>query len=577
MLRDMRQPVVTQASSSLEPPAAATTIAVLLGASEYPQKPAWSNPVLGTSARAFRDYLLSPEGFALAPGQILDLFDADAGPADQLFQIKEFLKATSAQVRDLVVYYVGHGGFDNDDYYLGVRATRRDHEFITTIDSGKLARIIRQGFGHRRIYVILDSCFAASAARDWQGDEIEAAVRKLSQPLPRQGTAFLAAASKHDVTRAPRNQRYTVFTGAILDALTLGVDRLQPRISVYELYEQIRDRLQHRDSDDEARPELHVPSQHDGDVSQLQLFPNSAYLRIVEARRGLAHASAAASPKAVVRPPEDRAARSDISNEPGETTAEVARGEAEPAADDRSMEDHDAGDAVSAPPAMTGTGGAHARLRSRRRLVRAGLVAIAVSMVVLFASGLIVSGGRHGVRQEVDRSAVRAAKQQLVDDGSAVSPSLPTAPLAEAPVKPVADAGVPSASQQVDPTRRPAQVAPPPRASPAGAEKAIAPPAAIKKPLPPDPHSAVAPKTKAVAPAAASAAQGMGKLFAKSKSGSHLSVMVDGNRIGQTQMLYKPIIAGDHVIELVDDTTGKVVVRREVTVVEGKSITVSGP
>jgi hypothetical protein len=64
-------------------------IAVLLGASEYPDKPAWSNPVLAASACAVRDYVLSPGWFAPLPGQLLDLFDATAGPADQLFQVPD--------------------------------------------------------------------------------------------------------------------------------------------------------------------------------------------------------------------------------------------------------------------------------------------------------------------------------------------------------------------------------------------------------------------------------------------------------------------------------------------------------
>ena len=268
----------------LEPPAADTTIAVVLGASEYPQKPAWSNPVLGASARGVRDYLRSPTGLAMQPPQVLDLFDATGGPGDQLVQIEEFLKTTGEGARDLIVYYVGHGCFDHDDYCLGIRATQREREFLSTIESKKLARIIREGFARKRVYVILDSCFAASAASDWMGDEVELAVRKMSQPLPRQGTAFLAAASKFDVTRAPRGERYTVFTGAVLDALTIGVDRVQSRLSLYELYEEVRDRLQRRVSDEEARPELHVPSQREGDVSRLELFPNAAYYRVVEAR-----------------------------------------------------------------------------------------------------------------------------------------------------------------------------------------------------------------------------------------------------------------------------------------------------
>ena len=269
---------MSHTSSAVEPPAADTTIAVVLGASEYPQKPAWSNPVLGASARAVRDYLRSPTGLAMRTAQLLDLFDAAGGPADQLFQVEAFLKTAGAGARDLIVYYVGHGWFDHDDYCLGIRATQRDREFISTIESRKLARIIREGFARKRVYVILDSCFAASAAHDWMGDEIEVAVRKMSQPLPRQGTAFLAAASKFDVTRAPRSERYTVFTGAVLDTLTGGVDRVQSRLSLYELYVEVRDHLQRRVSDEEARPELHVPSQREGDVSRIELFPN-AYLQ----------------------------------------------------------------------------------------------------------------------------------------------------------------------------------------------------------------------------------------------------------------------------------------------------------
>jgi hypothetical protein len=292
---------VVQPSGSLEPPAAKTTLVVLLGASEYPRKPAWSNPVLGASARAFRDYVRSPMGLAVVREQVLDLFDDEAGPIDQLFRIKAFLKTTGKDARDLILYYVGHGGFDNDDYYLGIRSTEREHEFISTIESRKLARIIRDGFGRKRVYVILDSCFAASAARDWQGEEIEAAVRQMGQPLPRQGTAFLAAASKEDVTRAPRAERYTVFTGAVLEALMRGVDRAQPRLSMYELYEEVRELLLRREANEEARPELHVPSQREGDVSLLHLFPNAAYLRIAEAHRVRAAAAASAAVEATER------------------------------------------------------------------------------------------------------------------------------------------------------------------------------------------------------------------------------------------------------------------------------------
>lgn len=71
----------------------------------------------------------------------------------------------------------------------------------------------------------------------------------------------------------------------MLEALARGVDNAQPRISIYELYDEVREILRRREIDDESRPELHLPNQADGDVSRLHVFPNAAYLRAEEQRR----------------------------------------------------------------------------------------------------------------------------------------------------------------------------------------------------------------------------------------------------------------------------------------------------
>jgi len=285
--------LVISEPSSLGPPGPETTIAILLGASEYPRWPQWSNPVLGLSANAFRDYLHAGSGLALTPGQILNLFDADGDPSAQLLQIADFLKAAARTARDLILYYVGHGSFYEDQYHLGIRYTRKSQEFITSLESRKLAHVIKDGLGRMRVYVILDSCYSASAVSDWQGPEINAIVRRMSQPLPRCGTAFLAAASKDDVTRAPRSESHTLFTGALLKVLTDGIITAQPKLSMYDLYEEMRIILYHRETDDEGRPELHVPNQREGDVSRLPIFPNTAYRR-AEADRARAEAIACA-------------------------------------------------------------------------------------------------------------------------------------------------------------------------------------------------------------------------------------------------------------------------------------------
>src|SRR5262249_4588645 len=98
----------------------------------------------------------------------------------------------------------------------------------------------------------------------------------------------LAATSKYDVARAPRTESYTVFTGAVLAALGRGVPYGQPKISIYELYEGVRDALvrrKHTDGNDYGMPEIHVPDQRDGDVSRLPIFPNAAYSSVESSNR----------------------------------------------------------------------------------------------------------------------------------------------------------------------------------------------------------------------------------------------------------------------------------------------------
>jgi Caspase domain len=272
-----------------EAPASAMLV-ILFGASEFPGLPAWSNPELGASARAFRDYVRDPSGLGIPRRRVLDLFDDEADQVEQCLRIDEFLSREGTAASDLILYYIGHGTFDNDEYCLGIRSTQRGREYLTTIESRKLARSVRDHFRRKRVYLILDSCYAASAARDWQGDEVNHAIRKFAKVLPGHGTAFLAAASKDDVTRAPRAERYTVFTGALIEALNKGVPNGPERLSLSDLHEEVCALLLQRPELETSRPELHVPLQREGDISRLPMFPNRAH--------GLGH-EAPRAPRAV--------------------------------------------------------------------------------------------------------------------------------------------------------------------------------------------------------------------------------------------------------------------------------------
>ena len=92
--------------------------------------------------------------------------------------------------------------------------------------------------------------------------------------LPHKGTALLCATNRDDPARAPSKAEYTMFSGAVIDALqnptapTAGY-----RLSLRQLrdlaYHVIRDRY----PDDAVRPEVHSPDQKEGDIAGIRLFP----------------------------------------------------------------------------------------------------------------------------------------------------------------------------------------------------------------------------------------------------------------------------------------------------------------
>jgi hypothetical protein len=91
--------------------------AILLGASVFPRH---SFPVSEPFLRTKQDlqaYLMRAQvGLGLSDAAVLDLFDSPRHPGEQLVAIGEFLDRlvqTSGQgaLRNLLVYYVGHGLF----------------------------------------------------------------------------------------------------------------------------------------------------------------------------------------------------------------------------------------------------------------------------------------------------------------------------------------------------------------------------------------------------------------------------------------------------------------------------------
>jgi len=255
-----------------------TTLAVIIGASDWPQSSLTGGPAFLNSAHAFASYLLDEKGFNLPREQMLDLFDDESSPSEMLIRIVDFLKAQikARTFRDLIFYYVGHGLFQGADnqYCLAIRHTKTEFEDVTSLRIGSLARRLRKFASFQRRFLFLDSCFAGAATPSFQTSQVQIAIQKTAQAFPSRGTAVYCSSNKDDPSLAPTEHPYTMFSGALIQALRAGAPDLSPRLAMKDLDRLVWTAISEQFGEEGVRPELHCPDQREGDLGELPLFPN---------------------------------------------------------------------------------------------------------------------------------------------------------------------------------------------------------------------------------------------------------------------------------------------------------------
>jgi tetratricopeptide (TPR) repeat protein len=220
----------------------------------------------------------------LFPENIKNFFDDPRAPADILKEASEFLVLRQRELEshgqafsDLLFYFVGHGGFvaPDDAYCLFVRFTQERLLRTTSLHITDLAEVFREHARHLRGYFILDACFAGAAPRFiFQSSRGEMIRRELAQQFPRKGMALLCSSSGQHVSKAPRGEPFTMFTGTLLNILTRNHPREEERLSLRALGRLTADLIRERYEDAAVRPEVHSPDQRDGDLADVPLFPN---------------------------------------------------------------------------------------------------------------------------------------------------------------------------------------------------------------------------------------------------------------------------------------------------------------
>lgn len=276
-------------------PTPESTLVILLGASEWPNATEFQgSDAFANSAIGLKEYFLDPLKFGIIKENLLDLFNSSDSSDDIDRAIIDFIderllamRKSDQAIKDVLIYFVGHGGFSGRDYnyYLAIRRTRANNPIASSINIMSLAHSIKEKARYLRRIIILDCCFAASASQYFQSSEptriaidqmIDAfKVQDEGTGFPTKGTSLLCSSRHNAPSLIAPDGKYTMFSEALLHTLHSGNSHLQSNISLHAVARMIEDYLHSKYGDMGApRPEVHSPDQSEGDVALIPFFPN---------------------------------------------------------------------------------------------------------------------------------------------------------------------------------------------------------------------------------------------------------------------------------------------------------------
>jgi streptogramin lyase len=268
-----------------------TTLLILLGASEWPQFPEFqSSQAFANAARGVRDYFLDPKQFGIPLENALDAFDSQSTSDELDAQIGQFLeqrlatmKANGQGARDLLVYFVGHGGFvgRDSDFYLAIRRTRMENPRSSGLSMLAFADTLAEKARYLRRIIILDCCYAAAAFSAFQASPAQVAIEKTIDAFeikqrrggfPAKGTTLLCSSGHKSPSLLLPDSSSTMFTKAVSEVLAEGIASPQDRLSLREVKDLAADLLS--GTRNAPKPIVLSPDQSEGDVADIPFFPN---------------------------------------------------------------------------------------------------------------------------------------------------------------------------------------------------------------------------------------------------------------------------------------------------------------
>jgi len=244
---------------------------VVLGASKFDFLPEASNPAFARSAELAKE-VFNANRTIFRDVLVLDLFDSEK---DMTAIVEGMVSHAEAHpnMRDILIYYCGHGDFVRDgtqSYYLALRGTQKGKEPTTSLVLKWFRYMVesQKSLLNKRFYLILDACFSGAAVSAFQFGNVDALVdNQVKDFLPDRGWALLTASDRSKAAISRDGNGATMFTGAL--AAVLNQSPLSLRLSLADLCIETTRLIKSKHGLEGVLPQCHAPDQEAGDVSRI--------------------------------------------------------------------------------------------------------------------------------------------------------------------------------------------------------------------------------------------------------------------------------------------------------------------
>ena len=256
---------------------------ILLGAKEFPNSEHFTGSGAFYNANEkIKKYFIDNYDLVYSEDitrtDILNLFNTEKDPNEIDQVIRQFIQLNSRK-EDLVVHYVGHGGFDNTvGFLLAIKKSRDENLGVSSITSKSLGKTLSKIANHLRLYIILDCCFSAAFFDSIQAPIIDLVKKDVEDNFPQNGIALLCATSKSRPAMIIRAGAITMFSEGLEMALTKGSTKIENEfLTLRDIGNVTYSYIKDSNPGEAIKPEVHSPKMQNGDIADAPFVKNYSF------------------------------------------------------------------------------------------------------------------------------------------------------------------------------------------------------------------------------------------------------------------------------------------------------------